>query len=98
MPVNVLIAFSIHVIFYLKHIILYGDAFLKKMTDVVLIKTSRVDIVQIPSLNKTLCLDSWEKIFYIQLEADLQSKISSICTNSEHMREIDQNVAQFDDL
>jgi hypothetical protein len=43
-------------------------------------------------------INKWEKIVCMQFGANFQSKSSSICTNSENMREIDQNVPQFYDF
>ena len=34
---------------------------------------------------------------YFQFEADLKSKMSSIFTNSENMRELEQNVPQYEE-
>ena len=40
----------------------------------------------------------WEKIIYMKFEANVQSKVSLIFTNSENKWEIDQNVPQFYDF
>ena len=43
-------------------------------------------------------MNTSENILSVQFEASFKSKISSICTNSENMQEIDQNVPQFYDF
>ena len=45
-----------------------------------------------------ISINTREKIICMQFEANVHSKISSICTNSENIREIDQNVPQFYDF
>ena len=51
--------------------------------------------ILLPKINQMLDIkgiNTWKKIICVHFEATVQSKISSICTNSENMLEIDQNV------
>ena len=41
---------------------------------------------------------TWKKIIYVKYQADLQSKINSIFTNSLNMRDIGENITQYDRL
>ena len=43
-------------------------------------------------------LNKWEKIMSMQFEANVQSKISSISTNSDNIWEIDKKFPQFFDF
>ena len=42
--------------------------------------------------------NTWKNIIYVQFEAEIQSTISSIFTNSEKMRGKYQNVPQYDGI